>query len=355
MTVSHDDITRIEKVLQTKLTEEFSTEKSSKVFSDYLYARSELLNPTLSNLREDDFSSNADHTISHITSVFDNISDLLGDSATSKLNWLDLYLLCISVLFHETGDIESKRKYTNQVAKTYDYIRKKNSEFAQERTAVLSILGAHIGFCDQHGQTDMITTLSGQGVFRTKVDFRPIAAMLRFADELAEGSERISKSLVTFKKESIPEEVLKKLFEVAHYTIERNNSRIELNYSIRLEAGIDGSLLVGKIPLKQILETITDRITKLNEERIYCRYYCDWLEPYKELSVKFEFIHGHEYVDLDVPHLVINDLVIPGVNSQNACEPHHSAKTLISKLEAALTPLNTNEFEDDEDDEEEDE
>lgn len=355
MTVSHDNLTRIEKTLKTKLTEELNTDKSSEVFGDYLYARSELLKPTFPDLQEDGLGSNADHNISHIISVFDNLSDLLGDTATSKLSCLDLYLLCISVLFHESGDIESKRKYTNQVAKTYDYIRKKDNKFAPERTAVLSILGAHIGFCPQHGQADMITTLSGHGVLGIKVDCRPIAAILRFADELAEGSVRISKSLVTFKKDSIPEEALKKLFEVAHYTIERNNSRIELNYSIRLEADTDRNLLVGKVPLRQLLETITDRITKLNEERVYCRYYCDWLEPFKELSVKFEFIHGHEYVDLDVPHLVINDLVIPGASTQNACEPNHSAETLASKLESALTLRNTLEFEDDEDDEEEDE
>src|SRR5690606_30305839 len=134
-------------------------------------------------------------------------------------------VLCVSILFHDVGNFEGRKGHNKKVAQIYDHVRKKASRFSSERTAVISIAGAHTGFCSE-GTVDTLKELGTDGVYAKPVNLQKIAALLRFADELAEGPQRTSTAMQKFGKYDESSKLFHQLANATQYTIDRENSRI---------------------------------------------------------------------------------------------------------------------------------
>lgn len=324
---------RIESVLKDKLIDELGQINGEERYSSYVEARRILLEQLLEEIKANQ-PSLSDHGPSHIADVLQKSYELLGNEI-DQLTAIELYTLCVSILFHDVGNFHDRKRHNIRIAEIYDLVRKKEPHFATERSAVLAIAGAHTGFCAK-GSRNTLKSLQTFGVFGSPVRFQPIAALLRFADELAEGPQRTSLMMQHFDKYEEESKIFHQLANVTAYTVDKANARIQINYSIYIEIDDEGKLFYEKVPLLELLGKITERISKLNEERVYCRYYCNWLEKYKEVSVNFQFIHEHEYVELGLEPLVLNDLIVPGEQTANLSDPNYSASSLHQRLMAAI-------------------
>ena len=326
----------IEVLLKKRLRTKFGQHNGDEIYADYISARRELLENLLNEIKSNE-PQLSDHGPTHIHDVLQKAYELAGDEL-KNIPAIELYILCISILFHDVGNFDGRQKHNLKIAKIYDLVRNKQHRFSTERSAVIAIAGAHTGFCKK-GTKDTLKELANQGVFSNPVRSQQISALLRFADELAEGPQRTSTFMQEFKRYDSNSLPYHRLANVTTYTVDRENHRIQADYDITIEIDENNTITDGSIPLENLLQLINQRILKVNEERKYCRYYCDLLKPFREISITFRFIYEHEYLDLDLPPLILNDLIIPGEKADNICEPNHSADNIFSKINTALEKL----------------
>jgi hypothetical protein len=134
-----------------------------------------------------------------------------------------------------------------------------------------------------------------------------------------------------FKADS---QIFHRYAEVAAYAIDTN--RITLTFTINLKCAVFG-LSVGKdIPLSDFLTFCYQRITKVDDERRYCKHYCQLLDPLKETGAWFEFWHEGQRLEPGVEPICLSDLSVPGSRSQQIVEINrtYDPLSLVPLLEA---------------------
>jgi hypothetical protein len=149
---------------------------------------------------------------------------------------------------------------------------------------------------------------------RKPVQLRQIAAILRFADELAEGPQRTSMFMQRYHSYPETDAIFHQYASITNVSIDGGNERIALTYDIDIDASDSDAFCENESDLRRILDFTQKRISKLNQERKYARYYCDLLLPLKNITVTFNFwING---LPFEVKLPPITDLVVPGDQEQ---------------------------------------
>ena len=305
---------KIEVALKKRLKKDLGEHDGKEIFHDYCAARRVLLEEILPEIKSQE-PNLSDHGPDHIAQVLDRVHQLFDGDFTS-VTTIELYILCISVLFHDVGNLKGRKKHNKKIAEIYDLVRPNKNRFARERAAVLAIAGAHTGFCNE-GTPDTIKDLDFMGVLDQTINCKVLAAILRFADELAEGPVRTSyvmQALGLYADDSLP---FHRLANCTNYTIDKERGRILVDYDINIEVDDNGEVTDGGIPLAALVDLIQTRILKINEERKYCMFYADQLKIFKEISISIKFNYESEYIDIDLKPIIINDLVVPGKVSKN--------------------------------------
>lgn len=240
-----------------------------------------------------------DHSSDHIYNVLNNVYYLIKNNI-EEFNYIELYFLCIIVFLHDVGNIEGRDGHNKKLANIYNKIRRNDSNFNQERNLVLQAVAAHCGV-SQCGSRDTLSKLSeDRNLFNKKLRLRQLAAILRFADELAEGPQRTCDYM-------LEQGIIKNQYSLLHHvysqvtTIFIDVNRIAVTYNIDV-----ANENVYKVGLKSLLEFIIQRIIKLDEERRYCKYYTDLLCSYKQTHVTFN-ITKNGYPIIDLPELRLMD------------------------------------------------
>ena len=108
---------------------------------------------------------------------------------------LELYLLSVSILFHDVGNLHGRVDHHRKISSIYNACRHQEPRFNTERTAVLSIAGAHTG-CTKDGSKDTLRDVYPGSFQGETIRGQELAAVLRLADELAEGPHRTSAYLL---------------------------------------------------------------------------------------------------------------------------------------------------------------
>jgi hypothetical protein len=244
----------------------------------------------------------------------------------------DLYLLCVSILLHDVGNLHKRRDHEKKVAVVYHALRNGEPRFNTERTNVLAIVGAHRGSA-KDGSTDTLGDLANNQFLGNSVKTPQLAAVLRFADELEEGPHRTSAYMLNHGLYQ-DAAIFHKYANISDYCSVRNNEKIQLTYDVSLEL-TGTSLQAGDgVTLADLLEFSYHRIIKVDEERKYCKHYCDLLSPFKETSAWFRFWLNSEELKLDLKPLVISDLVIPGegVKKVEQIDGRYDIATIVNDL-----------------------
>lgn len=296
----------IEKKMEELLKEQFGPEKGSEFYNQYTGARNSLIADNFFQQIPSVEPSLSDHGERHIANVLQNTERLLGEDI-NKLSGIELYCLGLVVLFHDVGNIEGRQSHNKNIADVYNFVRKKEQRFNHERMVIIKAAEAHCGKSrdgsrDTLKDVDIISNLEGE-----KIRLRDIAAILRLADELAEGKQRTSQFMQERHKYDSSSTIYHTYASITQMFIDRANGRISVTYNIDLD---DKST---KENLKELLEFTYHRIIKMDEERRYTKYYCDLLVPFKKLSIQFNFTVDGLPINLDLGRIEIPDrFPIPG-------------------------------------------
>lgn len=312
--------------LREKILEDFEEDKGRELVSAYEQARSKLQQEVYPEIRgsEPDLT---DHGITHVLNVQQNAIDLLPDDGKKKLSGIEMYCLGMFILFHDTGIIYGRKNHHKKVAQVFDRIRSTNKSLRHEKTLVVRATGAHTGkaqdgSCDTLKEVAEVDHLAGR-----RVRLRELAAILRFADELAEGPQRTSEFM---QAEGLYESESQEFHDYASSTnilIDRQNSRILITYNIDIDVNRPDEL-------RDFLRCIFLRIQKLNQERQYTRYYSELLEPFKLIEVTFDFHCGSDVLETELSPLQLTDIVVPGDQAKeiSAINPAYSIDKLVNDL-----------------------
>ena len=184
---------------------------------------------------------------------------LLSDDGIKKLSGIEMYCLGMFILFHDTGNVYGRKNHHKKVGRVFDCIRDKDISLRHEKTLVVRATSAHTGKA-QDGSCDTLKEVAELDHLANRpVRLRELAAILRFADELAEGPQRTSEFM---QVEDLYESESKKFHDYASRTtilIDRQNSRIFITYTIDIDINKPDEL-------SDFLSFVFERIQKLNQE-----------------------------------------------------------------------------------------
>ena len=84
-----------------------------------------------------------DHGPKHIRHVLENVFKLL-DGDLKYFSAIEHYILGLSVLFHDVGNLYGRKDHNKRVARFYDHVRQA-PKFDQEKSLIVQIAQAHTG------------------------------------------------------------------------------------------------------------------------------------------------------------------------------------------------------------------
>jgi hypothetical protein len=354
----------IEKIIESALIRDLEFTHGKDRIGFYTSARKHLLEDILEEIKK--FQPHmTDHGPKHVKNVLENIHELLGDSigvwnretnrlTGGSLNGMELYILGLSALFHDVGNVFKREEHQKQIGPIYDYARPSagGNQDSEEKIIILEICKAHCGD-GLDGSKDTLAFVSPRAKL-DRLEIRPnlLAPVLRFADELAEGEQRTSHFMIQHHKYPKKSIAYHKYAQASSIDIDRAHERIRLKYHItlRLPAEPDSSFpihgaLISLEELAVFLKFIYHRIEKVNQERQYAKHYCPYLGPFKETSASFNFWYRGREILVDLSPIKFSDLVVPGDPQRTVVDRDGQYKpaNLIGKLSEAMQQMGAQE------------
>ena len=216
-----------------------------------------------------------DHGPGHIDSVIRRATSLLcyPKKTFPQVTPYEVYILLLAIHFHDVGNIFGREGHEMKHGKVMDQFDAFIGPEMVERQAIQKIASVHSGRIN--GSQDTISTLHPEApVLGHKIRYRLLAAILRFADELADDSHRatrIIQSLGIIPSESMVfHEYAKSLHSVV---VNPGKHVVRLNYAfLKKEATrtFGKGKLNGMVPEVYLLDEIYERTLKMHMERKYC-------------------------------------------------------------------------------------
>lgn len=310
----------LEQAMIDCLRKKYLAQQAKDFESRYFSAKGKLYKEILPFIRAEE-PHLTDHSERHIENVLDNIFKLIEPEiekilkkGDTTLNSLDIYFLCQTALFHDVGNIYGRKFHNQRISKIIDENFKSlfDGEQKRERKIISRSGRAHTGKSSDGSRDTLKELLNEQEHYGgDPVNIIDIAAIVRFADELAEGPQRTSSFMLKaglFKGS----EIYHQYASITTIFIDTKNSRVALRYEINVDTTKYSKPDDAKKFLTEILNYIYKRIVKLNEERQYYNYYCSLPLEIKEIEVTFEIEKDGSECSMKIKPLILNDLVIPG-------------------------------------------
>jgi hypothetical protein len=311
----------LEEMLRNRLRDQFGEEKGERYYTRYASARDYLVHNVYPRISSTE-PRLTDHSAEHIANVQINAHKLL-ENAFSNLSGMDMYALAVSILFHDVGNVYGREHHNHNVIQVYDTCRGSDAQYRQEKYVVRITAGAHTGKNKAGTDDTLIDVETSSSIDGYPIKLQEIAAILRLADELAEGYQRSSHFITTHNitlpdgKPLIPEDsrIYHEYANATSVRIDRGNERLVLNYNICATSD-----QISNGDLLNLLNFIGIRVVKLDLERKYNRYYSPLLAPFKKTEVKiFIEVDGQHAYESKV--IVLNDLpstLKPSIDLQNS-------------------------------------
>lgn len=216
-----------------------------------------------------------DHGPEHIKTVIDRASQLTRTEKCNLSNY-EAFILLVAIHLHDVGNIHGRIRHQIRVSEIAEWLGPSVSRDAIERRTILQIAAAHTS--GESEEKDTISQLPHERhILNRHVRPRLLAAILRFADELAEDRSRASRYL--HETESVPRcsEVFHAFAYALHsLTINHDSREIELYFDMETK---DATRKFGKKAAEiYLLDEILNRSVKLHLERVYAMSYMrEWI------------------------------------------------------------------------------
>jgi hypothetical protein len=323
--------TSFEMGIAAALEQQLGGAAGQALFGHYLHAKNALPDVWEQIIKVEPMLT--DHGPRHIQDVLQNAARLIDEK---HFRPLELYSLCMMILFHDVGNIFGRVGHERRIAKVYDATRAGANPPSQEKYIVVQGAGAHSGEA-KDGSKDTLKDLGDHHLEGNPVRLQELAAVLRLADELAEGRQRTSDYMQKAHAYDTKSQIYHQYSKITSIVIDRGNDRIALTYDFNLETkdGVIDHLAAG---LSELLTFVFRRIKKLDQERKYTRYYSNVLAPFRTTTVQLNFWIDSSLQDLNLRPLTLTEKVIPGdaAKDMREIDPGYDIPTLIDRLQGGL-------------------
>lgn len=319
--------------LRDKLLCQFGEDDGRRIASGYELTRANLQKQVYGHISGAE-PNLSDHGIDHILNVQNNVIHLLSaeDGIIGNLTGIEIYCLGMLILFHDAGNVYGREGHHERVGRLFDKIRGTSASLKREKTLVVRAARAHTGTA-QDGSRDTLKDLSQEDHLEGKrIRLRELAAILRFADELAEGPQRTSEFMQAENLYDSESKIYHTYANMTNIFIDRGNKRIVLTYEIPVD--LDQPEDIRRKNLSEILEFTYKRIVKLNQERQYAGYYSELLAPFRFTEITFNFHCGDDVLDMNLDPLKLTDIIVPGDPAKEISDINrsYSIETLINDV-----------------------
>lgn len=334
--------TEFEAYVESQLKLKFGPSKGEGLFAGYITARSKVINE-IKQIQGVE-SGLSDHGPDHIRDVMKQVFAIISpDENVHKLSALDLYVLLLAVLFHDVGNLFGRSEHNQKIAEVYDFARGTDAGVRREKAIVLRAAQAHTGRSSS-GDTNTLVELDDRAHLDGEIiKLQSIAAVLRFADELAEGPQRTTEFFRT-RIGYDESQIWHQYASCTNVAVDRLNGRICLTYEIELKEYRAADKSIERHRLLELLSKIRSRVGKLDQERRYTRYYCELLSVFKKTEIQLNFWSNGILVPLEFA-FVLDDLVVPSASSDSTSDAisqkFGATEDLANRLEKALLTMET--------------
>lgn len=288
------------------------------LWASYVKTREELISEILPYIAAQE-PNLTDHGVDHIANVIGNVGTMLAipkitpdgthRQPVNDLNPKELLLLLMGCLLHDVGNIAGRSKHNITGAQVWQQAGTSyNLWKGMDRRTILAICRAHTGK-NLEGGTDTLGSLSLQSHYFANEPVRAteLAAVVRFADELAEGPQRTSNYLLSQGLYSEESRLYHQYASSTHVVIDRGSNRIALTYDIDLSGSLFSQPETARGTVDQFLHLLYSRVLKLEHERVFARHYAPSLIPFRETSVAIHFNRKGTPTPPELSPLILND------------------------------------------------
>ena len=223
-----------------------------------------------------------DHGTRHITTVIRRASELVTNSGSVFLTPYEAFIILVSIHFHDVGNVFGRDKHEEKIATLMRGLDESLiGRDGMEKRMIRDIAMAHGGYADTNGQDkDTISRLSWEslgGGLEPRVQL--LAAVLRFADELADDHTRTSRFLIdstVLRKSEAYHIYADRLRRV---TIRPEDRKVSLLFELTA-AHVKKKYSKGRRKV-YLYDEIVARSLKMHREHIYCLRF---MQPYVRID-----------------------------------------------------------------------
>lgn len=300
---------------EEKLFELIKSKQSLKK-EHYITSAQQLKEHILPNIKAVE-SQLTDHGEEHVHHVMQQAFNILKPH--NYLTSYDWYIMAFGIMFHDSGNIEGRLNHGQKI----NYALQNYAQCLGQSGSriVREIVAAH------SGNSDTIQQVSQHAAFNSEpINAREVAAIIRFADELAEGSCRTSITQldkVVDNPESLLHHAYSHLTEInvsspdntiyVYYyphVVDQNGTKI-----VQIKSN-DSTIGMHAIDFKEYLSFTAKRLHKLNTERKYTSMYSPAIATFNRVKYTFNF-EGDVF---DTVGDELNDFALPGSNNTEELE-----------------------------------
>ena len=212
-----------------------------------------------------------DHGTQHITTVIRRASELVTDGESVFLTPYETFLLLAAIHFHDVGNIFGRDKHERRISELMQELDESIiGSDGMEKRMIRDIAMAHGGYADTEGHDkDTISRLSWESpIGSSEPRVKLLAAVLRFADELADDHTRTSRFLINSGLVRKSEAYHIYADRLRNVTIQPKDRKVSLLFELD---AIHATKKYWKGRRKVYLyDEIVERSLKMHREHVYC-------------------------------------------------------------------------------------
>lgn len=222
-----------------------------------------------------------DHGGKHVQSVIAHARDILTDSM--QLTGYEIYLLLVSIHFHDVGNIQGRKQHEEKIAEIIDLMGEILPLDTAEKNFVTSIATAHGGYLN--GDKDTIRDINTDTLYDgVQIRCRLLAAILRFADEISDDSSRADFSGIVIPRENEAYHFYSKALDPVSVTGETMKYHFRVPYDMTQKKIGKGKDYI------YLYDEILERIAKCMRELEYCKKYSCGMIQITTMDVTIDFL-----------------------------------------------------------------
>jgi hypothetical protein len=272
-----------------------------------------------------------DHGPDHIKTVINRAACLLDDPKNeNELTGYEIYLLLCAIHFHDLGNIKGRVKHEKIISEMMEQVKGFLGDSVEKKyiREIAEVHGGKVG-----SDKDTISHLSNTvPVNGQNVRLQMLAAILRFADELADDRYRASSILQELKMIPDSSIIYHKYAECLNSVmVQPQEKQVSLHFHINIKE------FVNTFPKKRsrsedfdqiyLLDEIFNRILKAYDECLYCNRFTTPFVDIRRLSIEIKCLKDNETIADSLPEIKFS-LYEKGYPSSSDRKIHQLAQEL---------------------------